>query len=110
MNASEQVDAAYRTMATEVRYRPEAPSDGFGNITGALDLVAESESYAANWFTEESGCEFSIGCPDFRRRKALIYTIEAARLVCGALDSGDVERARKLLALADSELRRGEAR
>ncbi len=43
-------------MAREARYRPAAPSDGFGNITvpeDELDLDAEARAYAERWSREE---------------------------------------------------------
>jgi hypothetical protein len=80
-----QIAAAYRRMAREARYRPAAPSDGFGNITVPLrdlDLDAEVEAYAEHWWKEEDGRSFWIGCANFPARPAMIYCIEAARLLC----------------------------
>ena len=81
----EQIEDAYRTMAERVRYRPAAPSDGFGNITVPLedlDLDTEARNYAACWWEQEDECAYVIGCPDYTLRRAMIYLIEAARMCC----------------------------
>lgn len=98
-----QLDRAYRDMAAKARYRPCAPSDGFGNITvpaAELDLDAECEAYARRWHEEEDAGEFHIGCCDFRTRPATVYAVEAARNLCGC--SNDV--ARRLLQMAIDSL------
>jgi hypothetical protein len=81
-----QIENAYREMADKARYRPTAPSDGFGNIIvpdEELNLDAEAKEYAEFWWKEENGCVFNIGCCSFDTRPATIYAIEAARLMCG---------------------------
>jgi hypothetical protein len=70
----------------EAKYRPAAPSDGFGNITvpiQELDIDAEAAEYAENWWAEEDELMFAVGCCNFSTRPATIYAIEAARLMCG---------------------------
>jgi len=104
--AAEQIADAYKLMAIEARYRPAAPSDVFGNITApleSLDLDAEAQKYAAQWWREENVGEYFAGSPDMRMRSALIYIIEAARVLCGKRGGADPLPAR-LLRLAQTEL------
>jgi hypothetical protein len=104
-----QIAAAYRRMALEARYRPAAPSDGFGHITVPLrdlDLDAEAEAYAEHWWTEEDGLSFWIGCANFPTRPAMIFAVEAARLL--AAGTVGTPYARRLLRLALKTLERGD--
>ncbi|GAA1714386.1 hypothetical protein GCM10009809_08210 [Isoptericola hypogeus] len=81
-----QVASTYARMAG-LGYRPAAPSDGFGNITvplAELDLHAEAERYARAWLAQEHGQDFTIGCPSYEDRPALVLAIEAARVICGS--------------------------
>jgi hypothetical protein len=99
----EQLASAYRRMAGF--YRPCAPSDGLGNISvpiRELDLSTECNDYATGWWTEENDGIFHIGCPGKNDRPALVYTIEAARNICGTAPA----TARKLLEMALTELAR----
>jgi hypothetical protein len=101
----EQIEAAYRAMAREARYRPAAPSDGLGNITvpeAELDLDAEARGYAERWWAEEDEGTFLIGCANWSERVAMIYAVEAARLCCGGFDSR--RYALRLLQMAVREL------
>jgi len=94
---------AYRRMASEARYRPAAPSDGFGNITvpiEELDLDAEIATYCERFTAEEDEGEYRIGCTTWETAIATVFTIEAARCFCGAAP----ETARRLLTLALEEL------
>lgn len=103
-----QIAKAYRTMANEARYRPAAPSDGFGHITvpeAKLNLDAEADAYAHRWCVEEDELEFWTGCPDFRARPAMVYAIEVARLCCGGADA--IPAALRVARLAVEELERG---
>lgn len=78
----EQLTEAYKRMAREARYRPAAPSDGFGNITvpeDELDLEAEARDYAVSWWAEEDQQYFWLGCCDFVSRPAAVFAVEAAR-------------------------------
>jgi hypothetical protein len=100
-----QIEAAYRAMAREARYRPCAPSDGLGNITAPeseLDLDAEARSYAEEWWRQEDDCTYTIGCANYPDRPAMIYALEAARLCCGF---GGRRYALRLLEMAARELR-----
>lgn len=81
-----QLYEAYRAMSDEARYRPAAPSDGFGNIAvpyDELDLASEQRKYADRWHKEESAMEFWLGCCDFRHRPATVYAVEAVRNMNG---------------------------
>jgi len=103
----EQIEDAYRTMAAEARYRPAAPSDGFGNIgvpDDELDLAAEARGYATRWWAEEDDGRFYIGSADFTTRKAMIYAVEAARLM--AAGRGSERHVEKLLSLASDDIKR----
>jgi hypothetical protein len=88
---------AYMHMATEAHYRPQAPSDGMSNIlpspeqlTDATDatrlergaIVYEALTYATRFIQEENTRHFSIGVSNYSTNRALVYTIEAARLLC----------------------------
>jgi hypothetical protein len=102
-NVAEQLDRAYRRMAGRARFRPGAPSDGFGNITvpeAELDVDAECRDYAVRWAREEDSLHFFIGCCNFSTREATVYLIEAARALCGANN----DLARDLLKLVAGEL------
>lgn len=93
-----QVTDAYRKMATEVLYRPAAPSDGLGNITvplESLDLDAEADRYACKWWEQEDS-EFVLGCAEYSLRPAMVFAVEAARMACG----GDRDRMVRLLRMA----------
>ena len=103
-----QVAKAYRAMAVQARYRPAAPSDGLGSITrplADLDLDSEALDYARAWRAEEDSGTYGIGSPDYTDRPALIFTIEAARVLCGQ----DHRHAVRLLRMAadDIEARQG---
>jgi hypothetical protein len=81
-----QLDRAYRTMAERARYRPAAPSDGFGHINGPLNISRESREYALSWARDEDRLVFQIGCCNYPTREATVYLVEAARALCGADD------------------------
>jgi hypothetical protein len=105
MNTFDQIHQAYKLMASKARYRPAAPSDGFGRITVPIDqlnLNAEAEEYATSWRDQEDDATFLVGTCDFQTREATIFTIEAARNMCaGRL--GDAT-ALKLLRMAVTSL------
>jgi hypothetical protein len=95
----DQLAGTYRLMAGKGRYRPAAPSDGFGHITvpvRELSMDAEIMDYAAQWWGEEESREWHLGCPTFDLRPAMVLAVEAARACCG----GDRELAARLLDLA----------
>ena len=98
----EQIAAVYERMTAEARYRPAAPSDGFGHITvpaAELDRDAEKRDYALSWWADEDSLSFWLGCPDFPLRRMMILAVEAARACCSA----DRDLARKLLEMALQE-------
>jgi hypothetical protein len=100
-----QIADAYRRMVREARYRPAAPSDGLGNITMPLEelnLDAEAKRYAQHFWQEEEDTTYCIGCPGYGERPALVYAVEAARLLCAGLGGRSV--ARRLLEMALREL------
>ena len=84
-----QIVSAYRRMAEEARNRPAAPSDGLGNISVPVEdelLDHEAEDYARRWWKEEDGGQFYVGLCNYATRPATIFTVEAARALCGAQD------------------------
>lgn len=93
----DRVAGAYRAMAERAAYRPAAPADGFGNASpgnDASDIESEAREYARRWAEEERD-GFFIGCPDWSTAEAMVWTVEAARLMCG----GPRQRARALVLL-----------
>jgi hypothetical protein len=82
----QQIASAYQLMAIKVGYRPEPTSQG----------------YASQWWKEETSQKFNVGCCDMETRRATIYAIEAARLLCAGLAGQDSALA--LLKLAVKEL------
>jgi hypothetical protein len=98
---------AYLQMAQEAHYRPAAPSDGLGNIQLSAEelrngkrLSEEAAMYADEFIRDANGSEFNIGIPNWRTNRALVYTVEAARSLCGAQD----ELALNLLKMAVAEV------
>lgn len=102
-DARKQITDAYKKMAIELRYRPAAPGDGFGNITvryEELDVEKEAVAYARAWWKEEDKGDYIIGSPNYELRPAMVHAIEAAKQMC----AGDNELARKLLLMAADEV------
>jgi hypothetical protein len=102
---------AYLRMAEQAKYRPQAPSDGFGNIQLSLEqtkdparLRRECVDYAHRFSAEEDKRCFDIGCSDFRTNRAFVWTIEAARQLASGSDGN--ETALKLLGMATREVQR----
>ena len=98
-----QIEQTYRRMVKEGRYAPMAPSDGMGTITGPIKVAEEANIYAEQWWEEEESLSYYIGCPDWSDRPALIFTVEAARLICGMQHTAAI----KLLKMAVAELEAG---
>jgi hypothetical protein len=99
---------AYLMMA-RAKYRPAAPSDGFGNIhlddeeyNDEARLYREAVDYALHFNNEEDSDVFHIGCSNWGTNRAFILSIEAARLLASGSD-GD-EYALRLLRLAIKEI------
>jgi hypothetical protein len=88
-------------MADKAKYRPAAPSDGFGHIQLSESELDDKDRLRAERFAaEEDSRQFNIGCAGGTDLMALAYIIEAARCLCGA------ERtvAKRLLKLALAEM------
>jgi hypothetical protein len=100
---------AYLMMA-RTKYRPSAPSDGFGNIQLSREeyndrerLFREAVQYAAAFNRDEDRDRaFHIGCSNWETNRAFILSIEAARLLASGSD-GDGHAVR-LLRLATKEI------
>jgi hypothetical protein len=74
----------YRVLAAH-RYRPAAPSDGFGHITvpeEALDLDAEARRCALECHAQDDAHVRHTGSLDGRFTTAAVPAIEAVRLLC----------------------------
>jgi hypothetical protein len=102
-----QLIPVYKQVAEKVRYRPMAPSDGFGNITvpiEELDINREAHEFAIEWWAQENEGSFWIGYVDFQFRPALVYSILAMRLLAGAFEKQDVIKSMTLLVMAMREL------
>jgi hypothetical protein len=105
---AERIRQAYLRMAREAWYRPAAPSDGvFGFVHPSKDelndphiLKAEARKYAEQFIREENSRKFFIGVSKWSTNRALVFTIEAARRLCGA----DHEMALRLLRMAIDEV------
>jgi hypothetical protein len=103
---------AYIQMATVGRYRPLAPSDGLGNIELSDEemqdqqrLKDEAIRYADNFIRiEDAGGDFHIGVSDFKTNRGLVYTIEAAGLLC----AGQTLGALRLLEMAIDDVKQAE--
>jgi hypothetical protein len=101
---------AYITMATAKKgYRPNAPSDGHGNIQLDAEALAdpvrlEMEGWrAARSFYEADDNEvFEIhGCADGRLAVTMYFALEAAQRCCGGVSNGAI---RTILELAIAAL------
>lgn len=106
----ERIREAYLQMAKHAGYRPQAPSDGMGNITVDLPVSDdEATAYSKRFIEEENTRCFHIGVSNFRTNRAFVYAIEAARLLCGGFRSES--QALRLLEMAVAEVRaeRGKA-
>ena len=101
---------AYLEMAKQAKYRPEAPGDGVGGIDLNEEefrdwgrLEKEACAYAARFLTEEDSCVFRIGVSNYATNRGLVYTIEAARLLCAGYCGESY--ALKLLEMAMEDIR-----
>jgi hypothetical protein len=99
---------AYFAMAMMANYRPEAPGDGCGGIDLSDEqlknpnvLYSEASRYAVDFIHhEDEGGKFDIGVSHYETNRALIFCIEACRLLCAA----QTELAKKLIGMAALEL------
>lgn len=106
----DRIREAYFQMGEKAKYRPQAPSDGFGNIQLTEEEIAdpkrlaeEASAYADRFITEEHTREFAIGLSNYRTNRAFVYTIEAARILCCGL--GGEAYAIKLLEMAVEDVK-----
>ena len=104
---------AYLQMAKRARFRPQAPSDGFGNVQLTEGEIADQErlekeatTYAERFVEQEKNLHFRIGTGDWTNARALVCAIEAAKALCGGASSMDL--AIKLLEMATAEARDAE--
>lgn len=81
---------AYIAMTMKALYRPFAPSDGLGHVTLSIKalynpkvLDNEAKRYAIALLEEETTNKYFLGCTNFRENRAFVYTLEAARCLCG---------------------------
>lgn len=77
---------AYLRMAREAKYRPAAPSDGFGNIQLSKSeledeyrLAKEAGKYANQFLKEENEHSFYFGRSNWPTNRAFVYAIQGAR-------------------------------
>lgn len=103
---------AYLNMATEGRYRPQAPGDGMGSVDLNEEELAdpalldqEASEYAARFIKAEDAGQFDIGISNYQTNRALVYVIEAAKSLCG----GQNQVSLRLLEMAIKEIKEAEA-
>ncbi len=104
------IKEAYLQMVSEAKYRPNAPSDGFGNIQlseeelkNAERLDDEAHQYASNFIAEENGTKFHIGISNYKTNQAFVYSIEAARNLCSGKWGAEVALRLLKMAVRDVE-------
>jgi hypothetical protein len=104
---------AYLKMARETKYRPGAPSDGWGNILLSREELADStrlqreaEEYGIDFVKQDDAMVYPMGCPNGAVNQAFFYTIEAARLLCSDYEGNRL--AKKLLKMALGQITEAE--
>jgi hypothetical protein len=103
-----QIEDSYRRMISEARYRAQAEGDVLGTLTtpeDKLDPRQEARDYAERWWAEEAKGDFYIGGVDFPARPAVVFAVEASRLLA-AMVPGKEERALALLKMAVDDVER----
>ena len=70
-----QISIAYTRM-TQVWHQPALPPD--------TDEWFAPVVYATEWQREEDAKTYTIGCPTYSDRPALIFAVEGARALCGS--------------------------
>lgn len=98
-----QIKEAYQAMV-KAGYRPAMSA--LADLENIPVTIKEIKEYARNWLKEEDQLNFLIGCCDDPTRKATIYAVEAARLMCGGVFGHPY--ARKLLEMAIEECKQFE--
>jgi len=109
MTEHERIQEAYLQLATVANYRPAAAGDGLGHVhltrkqlQDPARLREEAALYADRFIAEEDDfCKFFIGISNWQTNRVLVYTIEAARLLCFGMAD---KLALKLLSMAIEEL------
>jgi hypothetical protein len=105
----DRISQAYLAMRN-AGYRPAAHRDGLGSVdlpagemTDQPTLKAHAQDYAKTFLQEEASLHFHIGYSNYETNRALVFAIEAARLLC----CGDADRlAVKLLGMAIDEIKK----
>lgn len=95
-SVEDRIGEAYVMMAEQANYRPEAAD-------ADDDLLDEAASYARRFVSEEDTLHFRIGVSDYTSNRALVFTIEAARQLCGG--ALGINCALKLLEMAVAEVK-----
>jgi hypothetical protein len=100
---------AYVAMARKARYRPAAPGDGWGSVYLTRKQLADPEvlkqeamNYALAFEKEDNARDFHLGCSNWSTNRALVWTVEAARQMCGGCDGNAT--ALRLLKMAAKEV------
>jgi len=97
---------AYFKMAYVAKYRPQANSDGCLSIEELADprrLNNEASEYADRFLEAENTLDFRIGVRHWDHNRVLVYTLEAARLLCRGSDATDFAIRLLKLALAEAK-------
>lgn len=93
-------EEAYREIAAQAGWRRLAICLSEEERQDQHRLDREASEFASDFQAEANLGKFHIGAPDWSTNRALVYTIEAARCLCGV----DAERAVKLLQMALDEV------
>ncbi|QPS33993.1 hypothetical protein [Brevibacterium casei] len=97
----DQIAETYQRM-TELGYHASIEGDiDDGSVSPALlDPAREVIDYITAWLPDEEKMSYWAGCPDFEDRPALIFIVEAARLLNGQ----DHAKAARLLKAATADI------
>jgi len=97
---------AYFKMAHVAKYRPRAHSDGCLSPEELADprrLNKEASEYADRFLEAENTLDFRIGVRHWDHNRVLVYTLEAARLLCRGSDATGFAIRLLRLALAEAK-------
>jgi|SRR5215472_11238816 len=105
----DRISEAYLALR-DVGYRPVAPHDGLGSLDLTARqihyqpiLKANAIAFTKRFFQEEASLHFYIGRSKYETNRALVFTIEAARLLC----RGNADRlAVRLLGMAIADVKK----
>ena len=101
---------AYFKMVHVAKYRPQAHSDGCLSPEEQADprrLNKEASDYADRFLEAENTLDFRIGVRHWDHNRVLVYTVEAARLLCRGPDATDFAIRLLKLALAEAKALQG---